>query len=94
MRGSERERLQHTDRTADRAARLAFLLDRARSYVNSVELKLTVIGGMSPTMPRTAPELTWRLLLAQTIEQTRSLERAIALLEHSREDVDDLSRSR
>jgi hypothetical protein len=92
MQGSERERSRRTDRTADRAARLAFLLDRAKSYVNSAELKLTSIGAMSPTMPRTAPELTWRLLLAQTLEQTRSLERAITLLAAAREDVDDLSR--
>ena len=92
MQGSENRRSRTISTSADREARLAWLLDRALSYVNSVELKLTTIGAMSPSMPRTAPELTWRLLLAQTIEQTRSLERAIDLLSHSREDVVDLQR--
>jgi hypothetical protein len=79
--------MRHTDISTDREARLQWVLERAISYVNSAELKLSAAGEISRTLPRTSPELTWKLLLVQVAEQARSLERAMQLLKNAREDV-------
>jgi hypothetical protein len=81
-----------TGTSVDREARLQSVLDDARSRVNSAEVKLVQAGALALDGPHNAAELTWRVLLAQTIEQTRSLDRAIKLLAHSREDVVELQR--
>jgi len=86
----QRRDMRHTDISTDREARLAWVLERTISYVNSVELKLSAAGEMSRALPRTSPELTWKLLLVQAQEQTRSLERAMQLLKNAREDVVNL----
>jgi hypothetical protein len=76
-----------TDISTDREARLQSVLDLATSYVNSAELKLSLAGAISLDLPRTSPELIWRLLLVQTQQQIRSLEATMLLLSHAREDV-------
>jgi len=89
---TERRDSRTTGVKADREARLASLLDLATSYVNSAELKLTLAGALLDHLPQTAPELTWRLLHAQTLLQMRSLEQSMNLLTASREDVVALER--
>lgn len=81
-----------TDIATDREARLQSVLTAAVESVQSVEHKLALIGGISCDLPRTSHELTWRLQVAQTLNQARSLGRAIDLLAALREDVADLSR--
>lgn len=76
---------------ADLEARYRCLLEEALSYVNSVESRLTTIGGLLHSTQLTSAELIWRVLYVQALEQTRALERTINLLEQLREDVVDLS---
>ena len=80
----------HTDISTDREARLQLVLDDARSCVNSAAEKLRQAGVIVRGSPRTSPELTWRLLLVQTLQQTDSLARAIELLATAREDVGEV----
>ena len=81
-----------TDIATDREARLQSVLTAAAESVQSVEHKLALIGGISCDLPRTSHELIWRLQVAQTLTQARSLGKAIDLLAALREDVADLSR--
>ena len=82
---------QATDIATDREARLQSVLMGTLESVQSVEYKLALIGGISAELPKTSPELTWRLQVAQLLQQTRSLGKAIELLQAMREDVVDLS---
>lgn len=85
-----RSNSRHTDISTDREARLQLVLDDARSYVNSAAERLRQAGVLARHLPRTCPELTWKLLLVQTLRQTDSLSLAIELLAQAREDVVDL----
>lgn len=78
---------RHTDISTDREARLQLVLDDARSYVNLAVERLRQAGVLARHLPRTYPELTWKLLLVQTLQRTDSLNWAIELLAHAREDV-------
>ncbi len=79
-----------TDTTTDREHRLQLVLDDAKSCVNSAAEKLRQAGVIARDTPRTSQELMWRLLLVQTLQQTDSLARAIALLANAREDVGEV----
>jgi hypothetical protein len=87
-----RPHFQATDIATDREARLQSVLTDAEQLLQSVEYKLALIGGISSELPRTSAELIWRLQVAQTLHQARSLGKAIDLLVALREDVADLSR--
>jgi hypothetical protein len=86
-RGTSKSGFRDTDTLTDREGRLASVLDQAAQSASSAEYALTLTGAISVELPRTAPELIWRLLLMQTREQAHSLNRSIGLLKAAREDV-------
>jgi hypothetical protein len=87
MTDSRKRGIPLTDISTDREARLVSVLEQARSYCNAVEARLALAGGLAQQAQPISAELTWRVLLAQTILQVRSLDASMNLLAHAREDV-------
>jgi hypothetical protein len=90
----QRSSLPDTDIATDREGRLASALDAATVLLSSLEQRLAMVGAISRQLPLTSPELIWRLQLASTVGQVRSLSQSIELLAQLREDVADVHSTR
>ena len=72
--------------------RLASLVMASLESCNSVEMKLTLIGALSASLPLTSVGLIWRLQCAELLYKAQSLSKAIELLQALQGDAGDLFR--